>query len=84
MWTKAFWKAAGERALRTLAQSLLSLWLAGDVFNAFTVDWVDALGVGLGAALISVLMSLVPTGPSGSPSWVEDPNALNSSSAPGK
>lgn len=76
MWTKDFWKAAGERAIRTLAQSLLSLWLAGDVFNVLNVDWLNALGVSLGAALISVLMSLVPTGPEGSPSWVADPNAV--------
>lgn len=78
MWTVNFWKAAGERALRTLAQSLLSLWLAGDVFDAFHVDWAQALGVGLGAALISVLMSLVPAGPSGSPSWVQDIDAARS------
>lgn len=76
MFTAEFWKAAGERALRTVAQTLLSLWVGTGVFNAFDVDWLQALGVALGAGVLSVLMSLVPTGPEGSPSWVEDRNAV--------
>lgn len=72
LFTGDFWKAAAERAIRTMAQVLLSLWISDGVFNALSVDWLNALGVALGAALISVLMSLVPAGPEGSPSWVED------------
>jgi hypothetical protein len=75
MWTSTFWKAAAERALRTVAQVLLSLWVSDGVFNALSIDWLNALGVALGAALISVLMSMVPAGPEGSPSWVRDPAA---------
>lgn len=76
MFTVDFWKAAGERALRTVAQVLLSLWVGSGVLNAFDIDWLQALGVAVGAAVVSILMSLVPAGPAGSPSWVQDPNAV--------
>lgn len=75
MWTRMFWQAAAERAIRTMAQTLLALWLSDDVFNVLSVDWLNALGVALGAAVFSLLMSLVPAGPDGSPSWVRDPAA---------
>lgn len=71
MFTAPFWKAAGERAIRTVAQTLLALWLVGDVaFNAVAVDWGQALGVGAGAGILSLLTSLTAewvqpaTGPS--------------------
>lgn len=75
MWTAEFWMATGERALRTVAQVLLTLWVGDDALNVFDIDWPQSLGVALGAALVSVAMSLVPAGPKGSPSWVEDKNA---------
>lgn len=75
MWTQAFWLAAAERALRTVAQILLALWVGSGPLNAFDIDWLQSLGVAAGAALVSVLMSMVPTGPEGSPSWVSDPAA---------
>lgn len=75
MFTSDFWKAAGERALRTVAQVLLALWVGSGPLNAFDIDWVQSLGVALGAAVVSVLMSMVPAGPEGSPSWVADPAA---------
>jgi hypothetical protein len=75
MWTAEFWRATGERAIRTTAQVLLALWMGSGVFNAFSIDVVESLGVALGAALFSVLMSLAPVGPDGSPSWVRDRDA---------
>lgn len=55
----AFWKDAAERAVRTAAQALLSIWLVGDVaFSFYDIDWGQALGVAVGAALISILMSI--------------------------
>jgi hypothetical protein len=59
MFTKLFWVDATERAIKTVAQTLVTLWLAGEtVFNILTVDWKQALGVGLGAGVLSLLMSV--------------------------
>lgn len=73
MLTIAFWKDTGERAAKTTAQTLLSLFLVGDVaFNLFEFHWGPALGVAAGAAVISVLTSVMSAGvgPSSSPSLV--------------
>jgi len=71
MFGKEFWLATLERVARTVAQTLLALWLVGDVaLNALTVDWGEALGVSLGAGLVSLLTSVAAftvnpaTGPS--------------------
>lgn len=77
LFTGDFWKAALERAIRAVANTLLSLWLVqGVAFNVWNADWRQAVGVGLGAGLVSVLLSVVgvKVGPQGSPSWVEDRN----------
>lgn len=47
-----------ERAIKTVAQTLITLWLADGVFNLLVVDWAQTLGVALGAGAISVLTSL--------------------------
>ena len=75
MFTIAFWRAAAERALKTAAQVLL-VFLGADVVNVFKVDWGHALGITLGAALLSVLMSMASAqvGPEkGTPSLVGEP-----------
>jgi hypothetical protein len=61
MWNLAFWKTAAERALRTLAQVLLSLIVVGET-GFMDVDWIQALSVAGLAALASILMSIVATG----------------------
>lgn len=67
MLTGRFWADALERAVKTAAQALLSLWLVGDVaFDLFQVDWGGALGVAAGAAVISILTSIA-SGPVGDP-----------------
>lgn len=73
MWSVEFWKSAGERALRTLAQVLLSLIVVGET-GFMDVDWVQAGSVAGLAALASVLMSVVATGvgDKGSASLVRD------------
>lgn len=59
MFTKLFWKDAVERAIKTVAQTLVTLFLAsGEVFNLLVVDWKQALGVASGAGLLSILMSI--------------------------
>lgn len=57
MFTLAFWKAAAERGIKTLAQSAAAL-LVGDGLGLLTVDWVSVGSVAGLAAVISVLMSV--------------------------
>lgn len=61
MWTKNFWKQSGERAAKSAAQALLGMW-ALDGFNVLHADWPLAGGVAGGAALLSVLSSIVTSG----------------------
>lgn len=70
MWTAKFWKQALERAIKSAAQALIGLWLVDGVFNVLTVDVKLAGGVAAGAAVLSVLTSLVslPIGDTDSPS----------------
>lgn len=72
--TKAFWVGAGERAAKTAAQTWISLFGADAVFDVLHVHWQAALGIGLGAALLSILTSIAsaPASPAGSPSLVDD------------
>lgn len=58
MFTTKFWKAAAERAAKSAAQALLGLW-ALDGFNVLTADFPLAGGVAAGAAVLSVLTSVV-------------------------
>ena len=74
MWTAAFWKDAGERAVKTFAQAFLALFGAGAV-DLLSVDWRADLSVSGGAALLSLLTSLasakVKVGEPDSPSLVK-------------
>ncbi len=58
IWNATFWKDATERAVKTFAQVILALGAAG-ALNAFQVDWVTVLGVGVGATLLSYASSIV-------------------------
>ncbi len=57
MFDRKFWSDATERAIKTAAQMLLSLFGA-DKFDILNIDWRGAIGVAGGAVLISYLMSL--------------------------
>ncbi|MEU8264493.1 holin [Micromonospora sp. NPDC048999] len=61
MFTSKFWKAAVERAVKSGAQALLGLW-ALDGFNVVDADFRLAAGVAAGAAVLSVLTSVVSAG----------------------
>lgn len=68
MFSSAFLKATAERAVRAFAAALISLWVVGDqMLDVFAVDWERAAGVGLGAAVVSILLSLVGSGLSSTP-----------------
>ena len=60
IFTTTFWADAAERSLKTVAQTVLSVWIVGDqVFNLMTVDWGQTLGVAAGAGVISLLTSII-------------------------
>jgi hypothetical protein len=73
IWTKEFWIAAAERAIRTGATAA-ALVLIGDTYhslqlNAFDIEWMNVLGFFLGGMLVSLLISVganakTGTGPS--------------------
>ncbi|AVD99248.1 holin [Streptomyces phage BillNye] len=59
MFSKVFVKDAAERAVKAFASTILSVLVVGDkAFNLVNANWTDALGVGGGAALASVLLSV--------------------------
>lgn len=57
IWTKAFWRATTERAVRAGAWAL-SATLTGGALSIVEAPWRGALGVAGMAALLSVLASL--------------------------
>jgi hypothetical protein len=57
MFTLAFWRAAFERAVKTLAQSAAAL-LVGAGTGLLDTDWTSVLSVAGIAAVISVLTSV--------------------------
>lgn len=61
MFTAAFWRSTAERALKTLAQSLIAILAVGQT-NILTVDWTQAAAVALTATLLSVLSSIASVG----------------------
>lgn len=70
MWTKAFWLATGERAVKTFAQTLGALLLAAGT-GLLDSSWTADFSVAGMAALLSVLSSVgsgalpgTPVGPS--------------------
>jgi hypothetical protein len=59
MFTKHFWMDSAERSLKTFFQVFLAVAIEEKMFNAFELDWQQMLGIGLGAALISIATSVV-------------------------
>lgn len=57
IWTVAFWKGAGERAIKTFAQTLAAYFVIGTT-GLLAVDWLTALSVSAAAAVASVLTSV--------------------------
>lgn len=57
MFTRAFWQDLSERMISSFAGGVLSAF-GLDLVNVLNVDWYSALGLGLGAAVISLLKGL--------------------------
>lgn len=57
MFTRAFWAAALERAIKTAAQSAV-LVIGADQFDALAVSWPEVGGFALGGFVLSVLTSV--------------------------
>lgn len=51
-------KATGLKAAQHAASSVLTA-LTGNAINVWSLDWLDLSGLGLGAAVVSVLGSVV-------------------------
>lgn len=54
--SKDFWKAAAIRAVRTFAQTALSMVTVGQAF--IDVNWINVISVSGVACLLSILTSL--------------------------
>ncbi|MFD4630982.1 holin [Streptomyces sp. NPDC058284] len=57
MWTAAFWKATAERAIRTFAQALAAVLVAGAT-SLLDVEWGAALATAGMAAALAVLTAV--------------------------
>lgn len=59
--TKLYWRDLGERVLASFAGGVLSV-TGLDAFDVVQLDWKAALGIGAGAAVISLLKGFVAKG----------------------
>ncbi len=57
MFSLNFWSYAGERAIKTVAQSALAFLGSGSI-GLFAIDWPGLVSVSLGAGLLSLLTSV--------------------------
>lgn len=57
LYTLAFWAAAGERAVKTVAQTAASLLVAGG-FGLLDADWIAVASVSGMAGVVSLLTSI--------------------------
>lgn len=61
IFSKPFFVASSERAVKTAAQAFLAL-AGAQAFNVLTAEWEALLGVTAGAALLSYATSVVSAG----------------------
>ena len=55
MWSTKFWRDAGERTVRTMAQTLLAL-LGNQVVNVVALDWGQIMSITVGAGVVSEIL----------------------------
>jgi hypothetical protein len=56
-----FWLASGERAIKTLAQTLVAL-IGTNAVGVMDLDWAQILGVAATATVLSILTSVASNG----------------------
>lgn len=54
--SKTFWNGVGERAIKTAAQTILSVLTTGTVI--WGLDWKQALGLAATTVVVSILTSI--------------------------
>ena len=54
----AFWASAGERAIKTVAQTALALLGTSQLISVVNVDWAQIGGVSILAGILSLLTSI--------------------------
>jgi Putative lactococcus lactis phage r1t holin len=72
--SKLFLMDAGERAVKTVAQSMVAILSAGAV-GVLDVDWLNLLSISGMAGLLSLLTSVASAGSGNSASLVVDNKA---------
>lgn len=60
--SKNFWADTAERAVKTLAQSLIATITVGAAVPIWELNWYEAAGIALTATLLSVLTSIASVG----------------------
>ena len=56
--SREFWSYAGERAIKTFAQTAIAT-LGGGTIGVLDIDWVGVGSVSAGPAILSILTSIV-------------------------
>ncbi|AZM91426.1 holin [Streptomyces sp. W1SF4] len=70
MFTYAFWKSTGERAVRTFAQGVLGA-IGADQLGILDVDWGQAASIGGLASVLAVLTAIATSGGAEGPGITE-------------
>jgi len=66
IYTLEFWKSAGERAVKTLAQSIVaSVTVLGVPVGFQDINWIAVASIAGVAAVISILTSIISAGATG-------------------
>jgi hypothetical protein len=59
VYTAGFWAGAFDRVIKSFAQALLLMWGADEGFNLISINFPQSLGVAAGAAVLSLLTSVI-------------------------
>lgn len=68
IWTKAFWRASFERAVKSAIQGAITAGIGAAQFDAIHADWETIGGAALSMAVLSVATSLLSGLNGGGPS----------------